>query len=177
MLDSGLANHLWVMKTSSTGSSTQVFPVQVTTTFGFQTAGNVFSLWFPFDNDQVRVDPNYAGSRDDPNMRVVVEGLAPSSNITSLRLQTMTSAGEPDVQQKLFLWNFVGQAWVLVDTRFISTIPVLTDVTYGGTIPLANFVNASNRVRMKIETLRTTTIADGPWDLRLDQVNWYVTRP
>jgi len=177
ILETGQSNHLWVIKSSTTANSTQVFPILVNVTQGTQTAGNVFSLWFPFDNDQIRVDPYYLGARNDPNQRVVVEGLLPGTDITSIRLVVTSSAGEPQVQQKLFLWNYSGNAWVPIDTRLIGTTPVLTDVTYGGTIPITNFAGPGNRLRMMLESTKTNVSSDSPWDLRVDQVSWYVTRP
>lgn len=177
VLETGQSNHLWriTSTTSSTGSTT-TFPLSANVLVGTPNQANTITqVWFPLDNQEFKIAPYYAGARNSPVAAVTFDGPLSTSSPTSLRTILTTRSTFVGVQQRTFLWNQVGNSWVQIDEKILGTTGTITDVTYGGSIPLTNFVMPGNMVRAKLE-FRLTDFS-GPRDIsmNIDQVNWKYT--
>ncbi|MEM4408308.1 MAG: hypothetical protein QXI19_06155, partial [Candidatus Caldarchaeum sp.] len=88
-------------------------------------------------------------------------------SFSSLSLHLESAVNVPNVQQKVFLYNFQTNAWDLIDARTVSQEDSLLEVNI--TSNPSRYVNASTReMRIRAQFASTGLTLLFPWTVRLD---------
>lgn len=144
-------------------------PVGFTLVNSGQFSGNLASL-AQSDNSRLELGPVDSGSRDGSGL--IASFTAPAGSVSQLQVgvesnNTLTTGG--GAQQTIALFNWVSQAWEVLDTRpatladSVATINITTNP--------ARFVNPSTR-EVQVRVLHSTNLglAGNRWKVNFDQV-------
>ncbi len=105
-------------------------------------------------------------SGEDP-IQAIFNATAPSSSFSSLTLHLETAVNIPNVQQKVFLYNFQTNAWDLIDSRSLGQEDSLLEINI--TSNPSRYINASTReMRLRVHFASTGLVLFFPWTTRLD---------
>ena len=78
---------------------------------------------------------------------------------------------------KTYMYRYTGTpGWVEISSR--PTLPGVTvnsDILYGGSVPLAQFVGPSNVAKMRIVAFRNPQGSRAPAVMKVNRVGWTVT--
>ncbi|HWP31342.1 MAG TPA: hypothetical protein VNK96_06430 [Fimbriimonadales bacterium] len=153
------------------GKSNDVFPITFTIEKGTLKSGSLVDLWYS-DESKMQILPQ-PGALRDPPVVLVVESVAPSSNVLSLSFTLEASVTREGIDQKIELYNFQTQKWDTFDTRSATTTDSSVTVTVGSN-PLKYVETGSRKIRSRVSwkwsfTSRFTT--------RVDQTMWKIVTP
>lgn len=151
-------------------------PSSVTTTHGTYLSGNFISLWFD-DTNTYNVKESLIGARVDPNVGITIDSAMPTTSPLSLRVVVNATADAQEATQKIDIWRFGGGSpgWVALDSRpMFPGVPLVTDVLYGGAIPLNQFIDPSGTARLRLRYFRNPAGSRSPMIVHVNKVNWIV---
>jgi len=170
------ANFLMTLTTAASGVTDVVRPTSVTRVRGMANGGNVGSFHF-VDQNYYKVNKGITVNSSEAPIQIVAEGFSPSASLTSLALDIVTQVNTPGLQQRVELFNFATNQYVLIDQRAAPT----TDTRYTIGAPGApnDYVDVPNGnvVRMKISFKQIGPTAFSNWGCRIDLGNWLATHP
>ncbi|MDQ2985523.1 MAG: S8 family serine peptidase [Armatimonadota bacterium] len=136
----------------------------LTVNAGSLTSGTVTDL---FDSDDVKVHLANIGDRANEGIVITATGTAPLLTYNRLQVLVESSVTSGTVAQKVYLFDFVGNAWVEVDSRSITTTDGYTRVNV--TNNPSRFVSpASNAVSARIAMSRGV-MSTRNWSAGVDQ--------
>jgi hypothetical protein len=172
-IDGGLANFLLQIDTTSGSNQHTLNPVLMNLDMGSHISGDITDLYFS-DDSYYRAGPSFTGSRQDPNIRIMVEGFAPQGTVQSMRFVCETATSVAGQTQRIELFNYQTQQWMLYDERTTTATDSVIEILIGN-LPPQQFVHPSTRrVRARIGIFAAPT-APKSWNVRVDQAVWYVT--
>lgn len=152
-------------------------PVQFQITRGILAGGGLDSL-LASDEDKLIVRQGIRLSPSDPPVQIVVEGIAPSADISRLTFEceAMTNAIPPsNVVQTIELYDFFFDRWTTVDSGPASGVDRLIEAHR--TLVPSNFVQGgTNRVRARV-SWRQSGITANVWEVRIDKLAWRTSTP
>lgn len=153
-----------------------VVPSGFTVTQGVLQSGNLNSLFEP-DGDRIVIAQRYPLALTIPNARLIVEGTAPQDNPMSVRFQLKVSANAfpPGAfTQRLELFDWVFNAWRIVDQRVPSNNDVTINVEFFGIA--GNLINDTTRQMLARISLFDRGALSPNYVLRVDRAIWRVCR-
>jgi outer membrane protein assembly factor BamB len=147
----------------------EIEPENFSVTFGTKLSGNLQSLALP-DDDRVIVEVGSLAVEQEPFVKVVAFATAPAKQMHKLKFRFEGSATYNFLPQQIRLWNFVTNAWELVDSRMATVGD--SSVTVTVTTNASRFVSQSNR-EMRAEVAIGTNDAEiSTWVGRYDEMHW-----
>ena len=176
VFEGSLANIAYKIKVETTGSSFTIYPTIGTVTTGTIQSGDVIGTFFPLDGSTLVIKPDYRVARGAPVGVIDFTGVSPTKTPFAIRFNTRTLASIANVEQKIQMWDYVNSVWVNVHTRTIGQTAVELSESYGGTVPLANFVSSSNLVRARLTYRNLSSQIPRAWTMTTDQFNWVILR-
>jgi len=182
-LSEGLSNMLYTITAQGDSQVFTGYPISVEAIKGVQQSGSFLSLWFGFDIDEFVVrEPNNNSSN--PRCIVDVTGRVNSATISSITIDALVKASRPTgTFCTVQLYRYRGTpGWVnLGSTITLSNSPQPIVLTYGGTVPVSDFVDPVTRdVKVRFNFLRPllntfpTPIAP---TYTIDKMNWRYSSP
>lgn len=181
-LSEGLSNMLYVITAETNSQVTTGLPISVDVIRGVYRAGTFISLWFGFDTDEywVQEPPNSLN----PRCIIDVNGRVNSTTISSISIDALVRSS---VAQGSFctiqLYRYRNSpGWVSLGTPvFLTQGPVPIVFTYGGVIPVSDFVDPVTRdVKMRFNLWRPLTNSlpqPVPPAFYIDKMNWRYSGP
>jgi hypothetical protein len=131
---------------------------------GYVSSGDVDDL---YASDDVRVVAHVLGSRANQGILMTATGAAPSMTFNRVQVLVESSASSNGVVQTVSLWDFVGNAWVQVDTRSITTTEGYTRVNVV-TDPSRFVAPGTNNVSARVSFTRPG-FTSRSWSVNVDQ--------
>ena len=131
---------------------------------GIVSSGDVDDL---FASDDVRVTAHVVGSRANQGILMTATGAAPSMTFNRVQVLVESSASSNGVVQTVSLWDFVGNAWVQVDSRAITTTEGFTRVNVV-TDPARFVAPGTNNVSARVSFARPG-FTSRSWSVNVDQ--------
>ncbi|MBS1719792.1 MAG: hypothetical protein JST35_05025 [Armatimonadetes bacterium] len=177
VFEANKADHLCVLKVSSTGTTANAFPTGFATYIGPTLSGTLTSILFPNDNNVFTGGPFFAGPRNSPLIGFQYDGIVGNTNITSISARTATIATAGPLTMRTSFFHFATNTWVQVDARPATTTMQTVDMTYGGVLPLAGFIGPGNAVRMRIDFFDVLGVLPRSWNCGVDLAQMTVTNP
>ncbi len=182
-LSEGLSNMLYTITAQGDSQVFTGLPISVNIIKGVLQSGNFISLWFGFDTDEfiVREPNNDSGS---PRCIVEVTGRANSPTISSISIDALVRASRPSgTFCQIQLYRYRGTpGWVTLGTTVsLTNTPQPIAFTYGGTIPVSDFVDPTTRdMKVRLNFLRplfNTFPAPVAPSYTIDKMNWRYSSP
>lgn len=172
----GLGNLLLRLVVDSSGSIVDLNPSTVIVDKGFYDSGDLTDLWFS-DDFYYKARPDYTLNRGVPPIQIIVEGVTPNANITSLSFNVESACDGGGGVQKLQLYKYSSPAgWVDVNTRSLDGNDYNYTYFWNQGSP-SQFVNpTTRRMRAKVLVTPDPTASRG-FKLRLDRTRWTVGLP
>jgi subtilisin family serine protease len=131
---------------------------------GLLSSGTVSDL---FDSDNIRVLLTNNGSRANEGIIATATGTAPSLPFNRLQILIESAGTASGVVQKVFLFDFVAQAWVEMDSRALTTVDDYTIVN--ATSNPSRFVSpGTNTVSARV-SFGQPAFGSRNWDVEMDQ--------
>ena len=127
-----------------------------------------------FNSDDLRVSglPALFYSAVTDPIELVVEGVSPLANPSSLEIQVECAVSPGMTTQRVQLWNFATSAWETIYTGNSTTTDSVVTASASGA--LARFVEpGTKQVRAKVRW-RPGLFAVANWSARVDQLIWRV---
>ena len=122
----------------------------------------------------LRFAPGFNLDRGGPPLQVEFETTCPFTTLIYLALDLETACSNTSVLQKLELWDYANQQWVLVSQVF----PGNTDSTIQivRTDDANQFVNGTTgKIRSRVSLFVTDPTTSRSWQYRIDQLRFYAT--
>ncbi|MCB8933425.1 MAG: hypothetical protein M9921_00615 [Fimbriimonadaceae bacterium] len=168
----GLANLLLVVETG--GTISEAFPFNYTILAGQYVDGDFIDLWI-VDGSSLKVRQSNASETIYP-ISVIIEGLSPVANITSLKFNLDAFVNQQGNELKVSLFDYSTNHWVEIARRAAPTTLVPLSWTIGSNP--ARFVNASTRrMRARFEWRPVAAETTVPLFATIDRATWHVGRP
>ncbi|MCC7435930.1 MAG: hypothetical protein IT363_14695 [Methanoregulaceae archaeon] len=182
VLSEGYSNLLYVIEVESNSQQLFGYPNNVTVPKGQLKAGDFLSLWFDADDDFIRVAEARVTRPTNPVALIEIGGRLNSTSISAITLQASAKATRNGSTYQLQMYRYGGgtPGWVnLGPPNAFSTSFQPIQYTYGGTIPLNEFVNQTNRdVRARIVITRPILAGPiSPIEYHFDKLNWLYISP
>lgn len=182
VLSDGFSNMLYVIEVDSNSQQLFGYPNTVSITKGDLKGGDNLSLWYDADNDALRVAPPRVTRLTNPVATIEVGGRLNSTSISSITLLASARATRLGSSYQLQMYRYGGgtPGWVnLGPPNPMTDSFQQVQYTYGGTIPLSDFVNQTNRdVRARIVVTRPSLAGPAfPTEYQFDKLNWLYISP
>jgi hypothetical protein len=181
VLSDGFSNMLYVIEVESNSQQLFGYPNTVSVPKGQLKLGDSLSLWYDQDNDYLSVGEARTPRPSNPVAIIEIGGRLISANVSAITLQSSARATQPGSSYQLQMYRYGGgtPGWVNLGTPnpLTATFQPI-QYTYGGTIPIRDFVNQTTRdVRARILVTRATVAgAISPREYHIDKLNWlYIT--
>lgn len=176
--DGSYADIVYTIKVSSTGTSTTLLPNSMNVVKGTYLYGTYDSLQYTADGDLVKTRPVVSRTTITPTTILDIEANCPTASPLSISYQGLAYTSFAPVDMQVELWDFVNNNWVLVDDKTVGTTPTQIGATYGGAIPLSNFVSNSTpkKVRARLTVREIGSLSRTQYYF-FDMFNWVITRP
>jgi hypothetical protein len=157
------------------GTQSVLTPVSFSFYRGSLISGDLGSLWFS-DNDALKARPGFAFFAGEFPLQTIIETIAPTNNILTLKFALEASVSAANIVQKIELYNFSTNRWVVFDTEPATQTDSVVNVIV--TQNPAQYVNAANhRLRAKVSYRPVAGVLAFPWSAGMDQTVWTVTTP
>jgi len=144
-------------------------PTSFSFTRGLLLAGNLLSFTYS-DDDRVvgRPGPTFSTSQDP--LVIVVECTSPVQSPTSLSFLIESQASSPNVRQKIELYDFAEETYVVLDLRqaTVNDAVLVLEVVSGA----ASYVGPSSELRARLSYKATGPVFAYPWSAKVDQASW-----
>lgn len=140
---------------------------------GILVSGNLSSL-FNSDDNRLAVKAGLTLDSSESPVTIVVSGTSPSATASVLQFKVESQAQSVGVQQKLELYDYIANGYVLVDTRN-ATSNVDSLVTVSPVNP-SRFVQSGTRaIQGRILFKPNGPMVSFPMEGRVDWVQWTIT--
>jgi hypothetical protein len=150
-----------------------IAPVTATPGPGQIIAGNTSSLALS-DDSRLTMRPTAVLVSTQPPVQLVVQATSPFLNPSSITVRIESSASIASALQKVSLYDWQSPGYVEVSSQVASTSDNL--LTIPTTSP-TRFVNSSDRtIRALITYKAQGAVLVYPWQARIDEFTWTVTR-
>lgn len=186
VFESGFANHLFVIKVASTGSVSNLTAIDARKGIGRTVSGNLISVLTAGDNNEFKINPSYDVNRTAPVGTIEVDFLQSLPQITGIRIAGTAGVTITGCDQWVDLYNFANNTWVQMASKpGIPNGNNSFNESYGGTVPIANFVGTVNHpffgpipaIRARVRFKNTTFEVPRNWQMKLDHMSCTVTTP
>jgi hypothetical protein len=121
-----------------------------------------------FDSDDNRIDLANNGSRANEGIIMTLTGTAPTITYNRLQILVESSVSRPGVLQKVFAFDWIGNAWVEVDSRPMTTADsyALVEITNNP----GRFVQAGTNAVSVRATMNQGSTGSRGWWANVDQL-------
>lgn len=151
-------------------STTTIPPSSYTFIRGAQTSGNLASLRASDDDRLVGINGFVANSGEFPIL-LEVKASSSSMNPTTLKFVAETSAETPNLNQRLWLFNYATGAFEEIDSRMATTSDATVTITVTG--DLSRFVNQSTgEIKARVGMRPAGLLSRSRWHGYFDLINW-----
>lgn len=144
---------------------------------GFPGSGGVSDLGAS-DNSYLFVRQNAIRSRQDPAVQIEASSTAPPGSFSSLQftLESSTTASPASsVTQKIELFSYSTNGWVLVDSRACSATDATATITLNSGVD--QFVDpATHAIKARLSYFDPGTLLTRSWGVNFDFIQWVLTR-
>lgn len=124
------------------------------------------------DDSYLILRPGIVLSSSEEPVQLVVIGTARGATASSLKFDLESSVNQANLSQRIYLFDYVANGYVLLDTRPATLADSVVEVT--ATNP-QNFLEPStNRVKAKITYKASGPLLTYPWQAKIDQVYWKI---
>jgi hypothetical protein len=172
--DGTFSNHLRTLTTSGGGGTQDTLvPFSVTFPVGLNPQGSFTDAWNS-DDTYVSIQRGIIPNPSIAPMQIEMEGLAQATTATNLKFKLEAGTSTAGSTQKTYLFNYVTNAYDLVDTR--SSTSTDSAFTVNITSNPAKYINQSNKHVKTLVTFTAVIALNNLWRARIDQGNWIVTR-
>jgi len=151
--------------------STDVCPDGFTRLRGLPVSGDVGSLCED-DDDRLVTRPDVFVPTTTPPVQIEVEGTSPVDAPGSLSFTLESHVSVNNIQQRLLLFDFDEQAYVLVDTRIAPTSDESVEVAVED--PSVFIESGTGRVRALVQYVQVAFSILPTWQARIDRAVWTV---
>lgn len=139
---------------------------------GLPVSGDLGSLHEDDDNRLV-TRPDVFRTSAVPPVQVMVETVCPIQHVCDLRFLIESRASVNNIMQRVLLFDHVGETWVIVDSRSMTTTDRLLEITPLG--DPSRFVNVeTGRIRALIQCNALAFTIAPTWTSQIDRVGWLV---
>jgi Tol biopolymer transport system component len=144
-------------------------PTSFSFTRGLLLAGNLVSFAYSDDDRMIgRPGPTFSTSQDP--LVIVLECTSPVQSPDSLSFLIELQASSPNVRQKIELYDFTKETYVVHDLRpgTVSDAVLVLEVVSG----VASYVGPSGELRARLSYKATGPVFAYPWSAKVDQASW-----
>ena len=161
-----------VLTVETGGGPLEFFPTLIIPQRGIVLSGNLSSLQSSDDNRLV-YRPGVVFSTQQSPVSYEIVGTAPQQTTANLQFIVESSGSSPGISQKLELFDYITGNYVTIDTRQMTTIDALIELT----APNPNrFIQAGTRqVKARLEFRLTQPVFAYPWNCSVDLAMWNLT--
>lgn len=174
---SAVTGQLGLDNITALASTATLFPSSFTIIQGVHLSGGNGELGSS-NNAYLVIRQNPFRSRQDPAVQLVTSTTAPTGSFSSLQftLEALTTAAPPElVTQRIELFDYSTNAWVLVDSRPASGTDQTVNVNV--TSNVMNFIHSSTRqMQARMSYMDPGTLVTRSWTVNFDMVRWVLTR-
>jgi len=142
---------------------------------GRAVSGGLTDLW---DSDDLYLvgEPGMVLSTQQSPLRLVLTSTATSTSATQVSMIIEAKSSSSNVRQVVEFFNYTTNAWVLGDSRQMSTTENTVQVVAPGT-PTAYIQSGSRQIRTRLSYKQTGPVLGFPWRISWDRAVWSITRP
>lgn len=162
------ANHVLGITVAGSGNVVNFNSFAVRAVVGQSPQGNFLSTWQPNDNNRFTVQTVFENSRSVPFGLIEMDVPNASGNVTGIRVAGTlysTLAGHTAfVEMK----NATNNTWVTLSTKPTNDGDTVFSESYGGTIPLSNFVNNDGTITFRVRWQITGAPLGRNWRMGVD---------
>lgn len=137
---------------------------------GVVESGNLSSL-VTSDDSRLVMRPGITFTTSQAPVEFIVSANLNSPTLTSLRFAIESSATSPAVSQRIELFDFIANAYVLVDARSSTLSDTEVLVAPAGAM---RFIGPAREVRARISYKAAGPVFAYPWRARIDRVRWLI---
>lgn len=145
-----------------------------TVTIGSVSSGNTASL-ADDDNNKLVVDQSTLPFPTSPFAKIQFDATLPGGLTFPLvtgKLRLVSNMGVSGTfNQKVYLWNWVGSSWDLVDDQTLGTSELTVSVCFSDS--QASYVSGGGAVRALVEVKHTGGFVSGTPKVSFDQASWF----
>ena len=153
-------------------NGTYVLPQSFSLLRGLLVSGGLSSLQYS-DDSYLRLRPGVVLSTSQPPISLQVESTSPTQTASHLRFEYESSCTAATISEKIYLFNFVTNAFEQISSR--STTTGDTRVVFDDMTNAQRFVEPTTRaMQARIEYKQTAPIISYPWVVSVDQAAWRV---
>ncbi len=125
------------------------------------------------DDQRLVVAPGPVFTNSQSPIHIIIEGTAPSGNLSELRFALEGQTTSTNVEQRIELYNFLTSAYETVDLRPSTTSDSLAEVSI--TNNPQRFIQSGTRLmRTRMRYKANGPIFTYPWQARLDHTYWTI---
>ncbi|MEO7453325.1 MAG: hypothetical protein ABIV13_01015 [Fimbriimonadales bacterium] len=169
------ANMLLKIEANPSGVVETRVPSSFTYVPGTPVSGEVSDLW-DSDNFYLVAGPGIVFNTSQPPLRIELVSTSTTTLPTAVAMHIENKGTAANVQQQLEFWNYSTSAWVLADTRNVTTTESVMEVVAPGTA--SHYVHQTSRqMRTRLSYKAQGPVFLYPWRISWDQAIWRVTRP
>jgi hypothetical protein len=151
----------------------EVLPNSYTLFRGSTLSGGMSDLYSSDDSRWV-LRPGAVFTNSEYPVQLILNGNSPSNAATILRFILESHSGAPNINQKLFLYNYNSLQFEEMDSRTMSTADSTITVTVSSNA--SRFIDPiTGAMQAKIACRANGAVFTYPWQARLDKAVWTVT--
>ena len=148
---------------------------QYTVYRGLQIGGDL-SDSFDSDDSYLKFNPGFVINSAEAPVWLIFDGTLPSDSPASLEILMESTAGTPGLTHTLEAWNWTSAAYDVID---VSAASFNNDVvvTVNLSSQISDYAQAgTGAVRTRLGWRKTGLVINFPWEVRLDQLVWTLTK-
>ncbi|QYK54176.1 MAG: hypothetical protein KF824_04585 [Fimbriimonadaceae bacterium] len=162
------ANHVLGIKVAGSGSVVNLNSFAVRAVVGQSPQGNFLSTWQPNDNNRFTVLTSYDNMRSAPVGLIELDVPNASGNVTGIRASGVIWSSLGLHTAYIEMKNATNNTWVTLSTKTINEGDTIFAESYGGTIPLSNFVNPDGTITFRVRWQLSNAPVARNWRMGVD---------
>lgn len=151
-------------------------PINITT--GRTENSDASQVWYDGDDAFLNITARLVDDRLIPSVAVEMTSTVPTASIFSYRISTASKVNRPNVTQKIEIFRYSNSTWVQLDSHLIAAANTMysSDIGYGGTIPLSQFVSSTVPKKVKMRYTYFGGVGSKKYTVSIDKMNWQITK-
>lgn len=155
------------------GGVGRLAPVSYSLSRGIALSGDISSIAASDDNYLV-LRPGIVLSSQESPIQLVLNGTATTASPAELRFKVESRSNQPNITQKVELFNFATQVYDTYDVRQVPLSDGMLEVVVTSNVP--NYVDPStSALRAKLSYKSTGPVLAYPWLINIDQTVWTIS--
>ena len=148
-----------------------VLPSGLSILRGILDTGSLASLFYT-DGNVLAVTSGPTLNSGEAPIQIVTTGRSPSLSPSTFQISVTTNVNSTGLTQTISLWNYVTNAYVVVDSRGATTSN--QNVTVSAPGAASQYVSASGAVQARVAYIQTGPTSLARWQANVDLLNWTI---